>query len=290
MSHHHHAHAPELKSVETKMEHELDKHQYNSVFKDLVERQKHDPKHFQKDLEQINKDLHKDGYLPGLEIVQVKPGEFDLKANGSAPPPEAPTHYNPPSGGYDNSGGNRGGGGTGGGGSRGFGGDTGGNGSGNGTSDGGSSNLPASGPGAFNNYDGSSNLTPSEASIAEKAAADIGQSLWTDWLPDGNEGCAASVSKILNETGAAHMTPKDASCSTMQTDLMGQGWTVTDKPQPGDVVIGYGGLSSAHTGIVGKNGTVMDNHSSSGKWSQDSLSYFSNWNKVVFLKPPAAKH
>jgi hypothetical protein len=40
-------------------------------------------------------------------------------------------------------------------------------------------------------------------------------------------------------------------CNGLQADLLAQGWMITDKPQPGDVWIGRGGASEAHTGIVG---------------------------------------
>ncbi|GEM_PF-3485976 len=285
MDHHH------LAATEHNIEHDLDRHSYTSVYKELDHLRQVDPKNFKKDLEDINKQLHKDGYLPGLEIVQTASGGFDFKADGAPPPPQAPTHYYPPAGGWDGGGANTGSGGVGTGGSSGFGGDIGG-GPAFGSSEGAS--LPASGPGSFNNYDGNpGDMSQDQTSSVDTAEADLYKQMWTNFpAASAEEGCAASVSQVLDDAGVAHLTPGqgDALCSTMQQDLMKQGWTVTDKPQPGDVVIGYGGLSSAHTGIVGPNGTVFDNHSSTGRWSKDNLSYFSNWNKVVFLRPPDAKH
>src|SRR2546430_3644762 len=90
-----------LAPIETKIEHDLDKHSYKAAYKELDELRDHDKKHFKHDLKEINKQLHKDGYLPGLEIVENKNGGFDVKATGQDNPPKAPHHYNPPSGGYD---------------------------------------------------------------------------------------------------------------------------------------------------------------------------------------------
>jgi hypothetical protein len=278
-----------FKPIETSIEKDLAKHDYTSVFKELTQLRQLDKDEnvFKADLKALNDQLHKDGYLPGLEIIEV-PNGFDLQADGSAPPPDV-TPPSPPPGGFDSGGGNSGSGGSGMGGSGGFGGDTGGS-AAAGSSEG--SGLPASGPDAFNNYDGNeSDLSSNQSSAVDMAEQDLGKSMWTNFpAASAEEGCAASVSQVLDDAGVAHLTPGqgDALCSTMQSDLQKQGWTVTDKPQPGDVVIGYGGLSSAHTGIVGKNGTVYDNHSSTGKFSKDNLSYFSNWNKVVFLRPPDA--
>ena len=138
-------------------------------------------------------------------------------------------------------------------------------------------------------------MSSSQDKAVSEANADAAahKEMWTNFpAADAEEGCAASVSQVLDDAHVAHLTPDqgDAMVSTMQADLQKQGWTVTDKPQPGDVVCGYGGLSSAHTGIVGTNGTVYDNHSSTGQFSQDQLSYFSNWDQVTFLKPPDASN
>jgi hypothetical protein len=286
-------HTALLHGVEDRIEQDLKTHSYAALFQELQQLRTLDKSSntdFSNDLKDINDKLHKDGLLPGLQIVESpnQPGWFDLQATGPQDQPVPP--QTPPPSGYDNSGGNTGGGGgTGGGRSSGFGGDIGG--FRGGPSEG--SNLPASGPGAFNNYDGNpGDMSPDEQAAEQMAEQDQGQSMWTNFpAASAEEGCAASVSQVLDNAGVAHLTPAmgDALVSQMQADLMKQGWTVTDKPQPGDVVCGYGGLSSAHCGIVGKNGMVFDNHSSTGKWSTDNLSYFSNWNKVVFLHPPDQK-
>lgn len=168
-------------------------------------------------------------------------------------------------------------------------------GSGSGGYDGGASN-DGSGGSAYNpgfsgqaGFDGyQDTVDPNDKAqndILAACEADVGHAMWKNingGASGGNEGCAASVSAVLDQAGAANVSEME--CHHLQSALTNSGeWSVTDKPQPGDVVIGYGGLSAAHTGIVGKNGTVFDNHSSTGTFQQDSLSYFKNWNQVVFL-------
>lgn len=167
--------------------------------------------------------------------------------------------------------------------------------SGSGGYDGGASN-DGSGGSAYNpgfsgqaGFDGyQDTVDPNDKAqndILAACEADVGHAMWKNingGASGGNEGCAASVSAVLDQAGAANVSEME--CHNLQAALTKSGeWSVTDKPQPGDVVIGYGGLSAAHTGIVGKNGTVFDNHSSTGTFQQDSLSYFKNWNQVVFL-------
>ena len=144
---------------------------------------------------------------------------------------------------------------------------------------------------AANNYDGNeSNLNAAQVAIANVAEQDSGKEMWHGFADaSAEEGCAASVSNVLDQIQAANLhNPNDDNCGSLDNHLRAQGWTPTDKPQPGDVVIGYGGTSPGHTGIVGRDGAVYDNHSSNGVWSKDKVSYFTeNWDKVVFLKPPA---
>lgn len=105
------------------------------------------------------------------------------------------------------------------------------------------------------------------------------------------EGCAASVSAILNGAGVANVN--EMTVVGLEQELLRQGWTIDTVARPGDVVVGYGGKSSGHTGIVGTDGTVYDNKSYDadmnvyGQWQQESLDYFENWNTVRFLRPPA---
>jgi hypothetical protein len=299
----HKNHEADLQHVQDRIEHDLDKHDYNHVFEELTKLRKEDKDKgvdFAEDLKKIDEKLKKDGYLPGMTIaIDEKTGDLILKATGDAPPPDAP-HHDEPQGGYSRHGGNRGGGGHGYGGGSGFGGDVGGDGgvvTKHGSSEGG--DMPASGSRSIWAYS-EDDMTEEEKAIAASLDNYVGDAMWTEYggTNNGREGCAASASEVLSDIehkyglDLGHLSPGqgDALCTTMQKDLMAQGWTVTDKPHPGDVVIGYGGLSSAHTGIVGKNGMVFDNHSSSGHWSKDHLSYFSNWNKLVFLRPPDARH
>ena len=163
------------------------------------------------------------------------------------------------------------------------------------TGDGGAStgNLTQS-SGSIANYDGNqSDMSSTQQGIMSEANKDVGQAMWGGWSKDGAtgvEGCAASVSQVLDNAGAANLhNAQDDNVNGMQADLQAQGWTVTDKPQPGDVWVGRGGASSGHTGIVGENNTLLNNNSSDGKFSSDPLSMTSEWTNSVYLKPPASK-
>ncbi len=143
--------------------------------------------------------------------------------------------------------------------------------------------------GSMANYDGDrSHMNELQKAIVAEAVKDLGSAMWGGWSgASAEEGCAASVSQILNDCGAASLhNAQDDNCDGLQADLLAQGWTLTDKPQPGDVWIGRGGASSAHTGIIGENNTLMDNHSGNGLFSTDSGNYTRAWTNSVFLKPP----
>jgi hypothetical protein len=131
-------------------------------------------------------------------------------------------------------------------------------------------------------------MSDTQKSVAAEAEKSLGQAMWGGWGgASAEEGCAASVSQILNNSGAAALhNAQDDNCDGLQADLLAQGWTLTDKPQPGDVWIGRGGESSAHTGIIGENNSLMDNHSNNGLWSKDSGNYTGAWSNSVFLRPP----
>ncbi len=141
---------------------------------------------------------------------------------------------------------------------------------------------------------GDINVTDAQGKIVAAASHDIGRAMWQKYLNDGNLGCAASVSAVLNEAGFtyAHST----SVSDLHDQLIAHGWKTDSQPHPGDVAVGYrrpkgssGG--SAHTGIVGTNGITFANRSSSETWSQGSTS---SWNRgaypygVAFLRPPGS--
>ncbi|CAN5705076.1 hypothetical protein BH10CYA1_BH10CYA1_05860 [soil metagenome] len=265
---------------------------------------------FQADMRMINKFLEDKGILPKLEIEEDpnNPNNPDGFKIGPIDPasPDSPSNEkasldanqaaqqateNSPAGGYNSSpsesGGYSGGaqaGDSGGSGSGGYDG-----GASNDGSGGAAYNPEFSGKAGFDGYDATVDPNnQAQGSILDTAANDVGHAMWKQingGASGGNEGCAASVSAVLDQAGVANISEME--CHHMQAALQGQGWSLTNKPQPGDVVIGYGGLSTAHTGIVGKNGTVFDNHSSTGTWQQDQLSYFKNWNQVVFLHKDA---
>lgn len=143
--------------------------------------------------------------------------------------------------------------------------------------------------GTMAHYDGNqADMSDTQRAIVAEANKDLGSAMWGGWSgADAVEGCAASVSQILDNSGAANLhNAQDDNCNGMQADLLAQGWTITDKPQPGDVWIGRGGASSGHTGIVGENNTLMDNHSNNGLFSRDPGSFTGEWSNSVFLKPP----
>ncbi|MBU6450147.1 MAG: hypothetical protein KGS72_00095 [Cyanobacteria bacterium REEB67] len=260
---------------------------YKDVFKDLEKLRKEDtPEQFAKDLEAINQRLHLDGWLPNMEIVMTPKGGFMLRRQSDSEwkqeAQQRQQQYNDRSyaapapaaspGGYN---------------------------SGYSPSEG------ASGRGGYaprQRYNpeqrgnpGNFRYNPRVSGDAAKrimaaAHSDIGQPMWRETnhgASGAREGCAASVSSVLRQAGVSNV--HEMECHRLQAALQQEGWTVSHTPSPGDVVFGYGGLSRAHVGIVGENGTAMDNHSSTGQWSSDSLSYFGRWNETVFLHPPQAK-
>ncbi len=153
--------------------------------------------------------------------------------------------------------------------------------------------------GSIDNYDGDkSKETPQQQKIVAQAVSSLGKEMWHNWtpgrVPGGGAtaalGCAASVSQILNDAKITKLVrSEDCNVDYMQEDLQKQGWTLTKNPQPGDVWIGRGGVSQAHTGIIGENFTMMNNHSKNGKFSTDVASYVKRWSNNVFLQPPDNK-
>jgi hypothetical protein len=280
------------------------------VFKELNELRKMDggnTAQFQSDLRRINKELEAKGILPNLEIEEdpnhpsrfrirpINPSNIDSPMNpaayGDANDQQQEKTATQPAGGYRSA--PRESGGYSGGAQAGDTGRTGTGGYNSHASDkgtGGQTYDPKlSGTPGFDGYQNTPGGSKVSATLAA-AKADVGKAMWKQidgGASGGNEGCAATVSAILDQAGAANVS--EMGVSNLQASLEKQGWTQTTTPKPGDVVMGYGGLSSAHTGIVGENGTVFDNHSSTGTLGQDSLNYFKNWNKVVFLQPPADK-
>lgn len=264
---------------------------------------------FQSDMRMINKYLQDKHILPGLEIDEDPTSPDGYKIGPTDPAsPDSPSNekasmdanqaaqeaasQDAPASGYNGSPGESGG--YSGGAQAGDSGSTGSGGYDSSASNDGSGgsayNPNFSGQAGFDGYDDTVDPNnEAQNSILKACEEDVGHAMWKQingGASGGNEGCAASVSAVLDQSGAANVSEME--CHHLQSALQSQGWSITNKPQPGDVVIGYSGLSAAHTGIVGKNGTVFDNHSSTGTFQQDSLSYFKNWNQVVFLHKDSA--
>lgn len=120
--------------------------------------------------------------------------------------------------------------------------------------------------------------------LVAAAAGSVNQALWakTPWArycEGGNLGCAASVSKVLQDTGVLKPGEGSAGVTGLRDVLAGKGWHqvhITDKSQfkPGDVVYGVSGRHG-HIGIIGEvqNGQVWvyDNSSSSGTWQHRTI-------------------
>lgn len=127
-------------------------------------------------------------------------------------------------------------------------------------------------------WDGQSKGDMNLMELAAQAALQ-GRQLWaeTEWAnvcQGGNVGCAASVSKILQEGGYGYAG--DAGVINLAGELAANGWSQSDGPesaQPGDVIYADGGGDRQHIGIVGidENGNkvIYNNHSSTGVWTKD---------------------
>lgn len=278
----------------------------DNVWKELQSLEQMDgtPDRFQSDMRTINKFMQDTGVLPNLQIDEnpndpknpfkidpLNPASLDSPSNpasvGDADQQRQDESEANPSEGYSPSPGESGG--YSGGSQAGDSGSNAGGGYNGGADDSGSGGASYdpnyNGTAGFEGYDGT--LDPNDAAqsaILDAIKMDVGKAMWKQingGASGGDEGCAASVSAVLDQSGAADV--HEMECHHLESALEGQGWSKTTKPQPGDVVIGYGGMSVAHTGIVGPNGSVFDNHSSTGTFQQDSLSYFKGWNQVVFL-------
>ena len=160
---------------------------------------------------------------------------------------------------------------------------------------GGSSASGGGSTGGVGNFtiDNSANITDAQRKIAEQAAKDEGNAewSWSNATNNGVEGCAASVSAVLNGAGVLKhkMTAINASDSNGDevAQLEANGFVQLkpgEKPQPGDIWIGRGGPSSGHTGIIGPNGVEYDNHSGTGKWTRETSNYFAQWTHNTFYR------
>ena len=114
----------------------------------------------------------------------------------------------------------------------------------------------------------------------------VGEALWaqTQWsgmVEGGNLGCAASVSRVLQEMGVR--VPGSASVVELSNQLAAAGYdripiSRMNQYRPGDIVYGATGGGSGgngHIGIIGEvmNGQVWqyDNSSSSGQWTHHTV-------------------
>lgn len=106
---------------------------------------------------------------------------------------------------------------------------------------------------------------------------------------NGNVGCAASVSAVFNQAGIDYI--HDAMVTNVVAQAMAHGWTESDDlstAKPGDIIYGDNGGSDQHIGIVGSDGELWSNQSSSGTWEHDNgyiASHFGSNAHVV--KAPA---
>lgn len=122
--------------------------------------------------------------------------------------------------------------------------------------------------------------------VASVAEQHVGEQMWAncpdlDAIQYGYLGCAASVSQSLIYAGVMDQSEYNMAVFGVETLLQEKGWVRVDGPMPGAVVCGYrserpGGGGGAHIGIVGSDGqTIYNNHSDTGQWTADSLSFFS---------------
>jgi hypothetical protein len=136
---------------------------------------------------------------------------------------------------------------------------------------------------------GSDRIDVSEANghVVAAASGDVGKQLWaqTPWANScqgGNLGCAASVSKVLQDAGVLGRGEGSAGVLDLASLLEHKGYQkiqITDKSQfhSGDVVYGSKGSGSgnSHVGIIGEiqNGQVWeyDNSSSKTTWQHRTL-------------------
>jgi len=147
--------------------------------------------------------------------------------------------------------------------------------------------------------------------IVANAHSDIGKAMWScspyaACTENGEEGCAASVSEVLKQSGFSYAN--SAGVSELANQLMKHGWTKINVANhqericPGDVIYGIGVRQphdGAHIAIVGERqcGELWeyDNKSSTGRWVharlQDSALAVNHsarfGNQIWVLRPPA---
>lgn len=121
-----------------------------------------------------------------------------------------------------------------------------------------------------------------------------GQQLWaqTDMAgvcENGNLGCAASVSAVMNQAGIDYI--HSAAVVGVVEQATNKGWTQSDDlstAKPGDIIYGNNGGNDQHIGIVGTDGQLWSNQSSSGTWEHDNGYIASHFGaNAHVLKAPA---
>lgn len=143
---------------------------------------------------------------------------------------------------------------------------------------------------------------PANSRIARAAERNAGTMPWMDTkytpqVQNGRLAGAAAVSMVLQDLGYKYAD--SANVGKLSSQLEKQGWTKIplDQAQPGDIIYGgrvgkdwRAGGGNAHIGIVGQDGKVWHNVSSTGNWqadSQDSSFPPAKYgNQIWVLRPP----
>lgn len=134
-----------------------------------------------------------------------------------------------------------------------------------------------------------------DMNLVELSESALNRALWAETsfagvCRNGDVGCAASVSKVLQEGGYSYAN--SAGVNDLAGQLASNGWTESgiEGAQPGDVIYADGGGTQQHIGIVGvdENGNkvIYNNHSSDGIWHKDP------WNECSIISDysPAQVH
>jgi hypothetical protein len=132
---------------------------------------------------------------------------------------------------------------------------------------------------------GDINVSDAQGKIVAAADGDVGKQMWRRYMSNGNLGCAASVSEVLNQAGFSYA--HSAGVVGLRDQLLQHGWKMhrvsEGGAKPGDVIFGINqgsdgrsGGGSGHIGIVGTKGTVYDNSSSTGQWTHHNINN-SSW-------------
>lgn len=127
---------------------------------------------------------------------------------------------------------------------------------------------------------GDIDLKEANGKILASAHENVGEQLWAQTkyrnsVDGGNLGCAASVSKVLQEAGYNYAD--SAGVRGLVSKLEKNGWQrlPISERRPTDVVFGLEpgqhGSGKAHIGIMGENDTVYDNNSRTTRWTHHGI-------------------